>query len=81
MNLSSEYISLISKKKLRNLAQIEIDNLYDENPNLVHTVGGKRQLIDRWKSRYLRFEKFSLRKKEVTKYFSNKNEYKLPPKL
>lgn len=49
LNLSSEYISTISKKRLRNLAQVEIDNVYKEFPSLSFTVGDKRQVTDRWK--------------------------------
>ena len=42
--------------------------------------GDKPTLLKRWKKRYYRLAKMSVRKEEVNKYLSNPIEYKLPVK-
>lgn len=80
-NLSSEYISPISKKRLRILAQKEIDSLFAANSSYSKIIGEKKQIIDRWKRRYIKLEKNSLRREEVLKYLSDEASYRLPVKL
>lgn len=81
MHLSSEYISPITKKRLRDLAQTEIDKLYSSDSSYRNIVGEKRQIIERWKRRYIRLEKNSIRRREVIKYLELGDQYKLPAKL
>lgn len=80
LNLSSEYISPIVKKRLRKIVNLEIEKLYSENSNLSSMIGEKTVILDRWKRRYVRLAKISVRKAEVEKYFSSKGDYLLPKK-
>jgi hypothetical protein len=81
LNLSTEYISPITKKKLRNLATIEVEKLFNEGVFLTSLIGDKDEVIKRWKKRYLRIARANIRKENVIKYLELGQEYKLPVKV
>lgn len=80
-NLSSEYISPIKKRRLSLLAETEVTKLFEENPNLMFESGEKKQLIDKWKKRYVKFARQSVRREQLNKYLENESFYSLPVKL
>lgn len=81
LNLSSEYISPIIKKRLNLLAENEVSKLFSENPRLNFDSGEQKQLSDKWKKRYIKLARLSVRKTQIDKYFSDENSYILPVKL
>lgn len=81
LNLSSEYISPIVKRRLNILAEDEVSKLFIENPRLSLEYNEKKQLSDKWKKRYIKLARLSVRKTQVDKYLSDENSYMLPVKL
>lgn len=81
LNLSSEYISPVIKRRLNILADNEVQKLFEENPNLQFEQGEKKQLADKWKKRYIKLARLSVRKTQVDKYLMDVNSYVLPVKL
>lgn len=80
-SLSSEYISPIKKKRLFRLASDKIEEVYAANIDSGLIVGEKRVIIDRWKRRFIKLERSSIRKREVIKFLNNQVDYCLPVKL
>lgn len=80
MNLSSEYISPVKKKKIAFWVQVEVDRLLNQ-PEFSHLLEERPSLISKFVKRAYRFEKNSLRKLCVEDYIKNKDKFKLPPKL
>lgn len=81
LNLSSEYLSPIVKRNVYKRASESVEELYAQNPDYAILVGDKQTIIDRWKRRYIKLAKISLRKTEVEKYLKDKSTYILPRKL
>lgn len=81
LNLSSEYVSPIVKKRLFNKVNSEVAKVFEETPELEIVIGDRKILHDRWKRRYIRLAKISLRKIEVEKYLKEPSSYQLPSKL
>lgn len=81
LNLSSEYISPIIKRRLILLAETEVSKLFIDNPRLNFEQGEKKQLIDKWKKRYIKFARQSIRTAQINKYLEDENTYILPVKL
>jgi hypothetical protein len=81
LNLSSEHISPIIKRRLSLLAETEVAKLFIENPRLQYEQGEQKQLSDKWKKRYIKMARLSVRKSQVEKFLSDENSYELPVKL
>lgn len=81
LNLSSEFISPIIKRRLSLLAETEVAKLFLENPRLQYEQGEQKQLSDKWKKRYIKIARLSVRKTQVEKFLSDENNYILPVKL
>lgn len=81
LNLSTEFVSPIIKRRLSILADSVVDELYNQNPNLQIIHGEQKTLADKWKSRYIKLARLSLRKTQIEKFLNNESEYTLPPKL
>jgi hypothetical protein len=80
LNLSSEYISPIKKKKIQLWTQKAVDELLQDD---IFKDGNKerRSLISKFTRRAYRFEKTSIRKLTVEKYIKDPENFKLPSKL
>jgi hypothetical protein len=81
LNLSSDNISPIVKKRLNLLADDAVSMLFSENPKLNFEYGEQKQLADKWKKRYIKLARLSVRKNQVEKYLLDPNSYILPVKL
>lgn len=79
LNLSTEYISPVSKKRITTFVQKEVDNLLSkkENEDLKEE---RSNLISRLTRRALKFEKTSVRKIFVEKYINEQANFKMPSK-
>lgn len=80
INLSTEYISPIKKKRIALWVQKEVDELLEKD-QYVNMTSDRSQLIAKFKKRALRYEKNSVRKLNVEKYITSRSDYKLPSKL
>lgn len=80
-NLSTEYISPITKKKLINLAKAGVEEFYKSFPNDKTLIIDKRVLYDRWKRRFLKLEKISIRKEYILKYLKSPSDFIFPVKM
>lgn len=80
-NLSTEYINPITKKKLINLAKAGIDEFFQDAPSDKSLIVDKRVLYDRWKRRFLKLEKISIRKIHISNYLESRNDFIFPVKL
>lgn len=80
LNLSSEYISPINKKKISLWVQKEVDTLIADK-SFSSFAEERSQLISKFVRRALRFEKNSVRRLNVEKYIKDRVGYKLPRKL
>lgn len=80
LNLSSEYISPVKKKKISLWVQVEVDKLLSEKE--FNGISEERaSLIAKFVRRAYRFEKNSVRKASVSKYIDDRENFKLPSKL
>lgn len=80
LNLSSEYISPVKKKKISLWVQAEVDKLLNEK-EFNGIIEERSSLISKFVKRAYRFEKNSVRKSCVSKYINNRETFKLPSKL
>lgn len=80
INLSSEYISPIKKKKLSLWIQAQVDNLLSSE-EFKELNQDRKTLLAKFTRRAYRFEKSSVRKLAVESYLSDPNSFKLPSKL
>lgn len=80
MNLSSEYISPLKKKKISLWVQREVDLLLSTEP-YKDMQEERSQLLAKFTRRALRFEKNSVRKVNIEKYIENRQNFKIPSKL
>jgi hypothetical protein len=80
LNLSSEYISPIKKKKISNWVQVEVDKLISTS-EFSSLNEERKQLISKFTRRAYRFEKNSVRKLAVERFISDPTSFKLPSKL
>lgn len=80
-NLSTEYINPITKKKLINLAKAGVEEYYKNLPDDKSLIIDKRVLFDKWKRRFLKLEKISIRKTFINKYLQSPNEFVFPVKM
>lgn len=81
LNISTEYIPPMVKRRLAILAETEVEKLFKEHPNLQMDISQQKQLSDKWKKRYFKIARLSIRKTQVDKYLSDENSYILPVKL
>lgn len=80
-NLSTEYINPITKKKLINLAKAGIEEFYKDVPSDKSLIVDRRVLYDRWRRRFLKLEKISIRKTFINKYLQSPTEFVFPVKM
>jgi hypothetical protein len=80
-HLSTEYINPITKKKLINLAKAGVEEFYKDLPDDKSLIVDKRVLYDRWKRRFLKLEKLSVRKTMIDKYLQSPSEFIFPVKM
>jgi len=80
LNLSSEYISPVKKKRISLWVQKEVDTLLSSN-EFSDVKEERKQLISQFIKRAYRFEKNSVRKLSVENYLKDKENFKLPSKL
>jgi hypothetical protein len=80
LNLSSEYISPIKKKKIQLWIQKSVDELLQDD-NFKDGNMERRSLISKFTRRAYRFEKTSIRKLTVENYINDPENFKLPSKL
>lgn len=77
-HLTSEFVDPIIKKRLDNLAAIEVEKLYDSVENI--GLQDKPTTVKSWRKRYLRSARLSVRKEQILKYLENPEEYVIPRK-
>lgn len=80
MNLSTEYISPVKKKKVNLWVQKEVDSFLSD-PKFSSLIEERSQLIAKFRRRALRFEKNSVRRLHVEKYMKDRENFKFPRKL
>lgn len=80
INLSSEYISPIKKKKINLWVQREVDDLISK-PEFIHLKDDRASLISKYVRRAYRFEKNSIRRLSVERYIASPEDFKIPSKL
>lgn len=81
INLSTEYISPIIKKKLNKLAISKINEFYEEESNAIEMYGEKSMLLSKWKKRYLKAALTSRKKELVEDFIKDPAAFILPPKI
>lgn len=81
LNLSSEYISPIKKKKIFLWVRQEVDKEIENNPSLDQLKMERSQIISRIQKRAIKFEKNSTRRIFIEKYINDKENFKFPAKL
>lgn len=81
LNLSSEYLNPIIKKRVMVSAADSVNDFYNQYPHLENVYGERKPLIEKWKKRYIKLARLSFRKIQIEKYLENEIEYQLPPKL
>jgi hypothetical protein len=80
INLSSEYISPIKKKKINLWVQREVDDLISK-PEFAHLKEERASIISKYVRRAYRFEKNSIRRLCVERYIASPDDFRIPPKL
>lgn len=80
-NLSSEYVSSVVKNRVTTLAQTEVEKLFSNNKDLEIIIGEPKIIQDRWRRRYIKAARLSVRKTEIEKYLSDPENYIFPVKL
>lgn len=80
LNLSSEYISPIKKKKIQFWVDAETTRLLSEK-NYESLKEERSSIISQLTKRVLRIEKNSVRRLNVERYISDKENFKLPSKM
>lgn len=80
LNLTSEYISPIKKKKIALWVQVEVDKLI-KSGEFDNVREERSALISQFVKRAYKFEKISLRRLAVNNYISLGSDFKLPSKL
>lgn len=81
LNLSSEYISPINKKRISLWVRYEVDKMFNDNSEFSKIREDRSQIISKLQRRALRFEKNSIRRLNVERYINEKTDYKFPSKL
>jgi hypothetical protein len=82
LNLSTEYISPVSKKRISNYVQIEVDKLLTSDKYVNSELAKDRtNLISKLTKKAYKFERSSIRKKQVDKYIQLKDKFVFPSKL
>lgn len=74
-NLSSEYINPVKKKKIQTWVRKEVDSLLSEGDDFSKIANERNQILSKLNRRALRFEKNSVRKLNIEKYFEDKDKY------
>lgn len=78
IHLTNEYVDPVDKKKLERLAAIKVKEFYD---NIEATeLQDKSALVKKWRRKYLRSARLSIRKEQISRYLENPDEYILPRK-
>jgi len=78
--LSSDYVSPITKKKILQFCNSEVEKLYSENKALVDKFGDKNGIITKLRRRAIRLATSDVRKQNMLKYVTDKESFKLPRK-
>jgi hypothetical protein len=81
LNLSSEYISPIKKKKIALWVRNEIDSLLNSDESFADLREERSQLISRFQRRAIKMEKNSIRKLNVERLIEEKEYFNFPAKL
>lgn len=81
LQLSSEYISPIKKKKIFLWVRSEVDKKIEELSTSEDFSAERTQIISRLQRRSIKFEKNSVRKLNIEKYLKDKENFKFPSKL
>jgi hypothetical protein len=80
LNLSTEYISPIKKKKIQLWVKTEVDRLIDGNVSYSTFKVDRSQLISKLQRRALKFERNSVRKLHIERFLSDRPNFKFPSK-
>lgn len=80
LNLSSEYITPVKKKKISLWVRNEIDKLL-QSESFEDLKEDRSQLIARFQRRAIKMEKNSVRKKNVEKFLDLKEDFRFPAKM
>jgi hypothetical protein len=80
LNLSTEYVNPILKKKIYIKVLEEITKIYTDKPNSETIFGEITYVSDRAKSRAMKIARNSVRRENVLKYIKDRVGYKLPSK-
>lgn len=80
-NLSSEYISPSTKKKLIKLARKGIESLCNDPQISGLSIFDKDALFNNWKRRFFKKEKISIRKVKILEYLNDRENFVFPVKL
>jgi transposase-like protein len=80
LNLSTEYISPIIKKRMEILATSYVDEFCSSDKYDQVIFGDKSALVNKWKRRYLKAAKISRQKELIDVYLSDPDSFVLPSK-
>lgn len=81
MNLSTEYINPIQKKRITNYVRQEVERMYSENEKRIQSLyGDKTDVIIKLRRRAYNLERSSIRRQYVNEYIKNREEFKMPRK-
>lgn len=81
LNLSSEYISPVKKKKIASWVRFEVDSEIEISENKVSLISERSASILRLQSRALKMEKFSVRRLHIETFLKDRSSFKFPVKL
>lgn len=81
LNLSSEYISPVKKKKISIWIRHEVDSEINSSNNKEKLISERSQIISRLQKRVIKIEKYSVRKIHIERYIKDRKDFIFPSKL
>ncbi len=78
--LSSEYLSPITKRRIQKLVDSEISKLAASEDSFVTQFGEVNNIVSKWRRKYIKLAVLSYRREQVDKFLANEDEYNLPVK-
>lgn len=81
VNLSTEYINPIIKKKISNWVCEEVDKLYTQDQNLSSIYGDRSIVASKVRKRALKIARGSVIRENILRYIEDKENYRMPRKL
>lgn len=80
LKLSTEYLSPITKKKINNFCNLEVESLYNSDASVAEMYGDMNSVLQKFRKRAYKVAINSLRREYVLEYIKDPSSYVLPRK-